>query len=274
MRFIREKRLGARNNDHMDVDWVSYSDEQAKAVKLPRAKRERASPPKQKKLNDMNSRKYFRMLVIENFDENDNILHLSYKEQPSSREEAAKILNNFIRRVRSLYKKNGCELKCITVTEGGRPGKRDPDKFTRIHHHVIVNGDVPLSEVRKLWRVKGEDKNYHPIGLVRADPLQPGLYEEGMRKIANYLTKSAEDAELNERVWNCSRNLKRPVQTTNDNKISGRRMRQAVMAARNDELKDFIENVYKDYIMLNGYVGFCEVTGLPFVRLQLMRKKE
>lgn len=274
MKFVREKKLSARKGRHVDVDWVFYSDEQQKAVRLPRAKRERASPPKQKKLNDHNSRKYFRMLVIENFDENDNILHISYKDPPKDRKEAARMLVNFLRRLKCLYKKYDTELKYAAVTEGGRPQKKDPNKLTRLHHHVIINGDVPLSEVRKLWRQKCDDGKFHPIGLVRADPLQPGLYDEGMSQIANYLTKGAEDAEMNERVWTCSRNLKRPMQTTNDNSISGRRMRQAVEAARNDELKEFVENIYRDYIMLSGYVGFCEVTGLAFVRFQLMRRKE
>jgi hypothetical protein len=70
---------------------------------------------------------------------------LTYKkDQRPDREESKKELERYLRKVRTIYKRRGHELKYITVTEY---------KNKAIHHHLIINmvNSIGAKELNELW---------------------------------------------------------------------------------------------------------------------------
>lgn len=60
---------------------------------------------------------------------------------------------------------------------------------------------------------------------------------------------------------------------TDDNKVTKIRMRKLLEAARNDELNEFVERMYKGWRLIEYDVGENPVTGRPYARLGLLRKE-
>ena len=258
--FIREKSLTARKCKYKEVDWFEYSDHEQEAVRRTRRSRSRASPPKVKKMNNEYSTKYFRWLLFNNFGKNDYHLTLTFAENYTT-EDAKREVTNYIRRLRRLYGKQNLELKYLLVHEGQRSG-------ARMHWHMVLNsgGKIDRDEIESLWK----------LGWANADRLKPDA-NDGLYGLARYLTKSMKYAEKHERSWNASTNLLRPEKNpsivTDDYKISKRRMKQLQEAARNDEVRPFVESIYKGFELIHYRIGTNEVTGRPFARLCLCRKE-
>lgn len=255
MRFVREKKYPCRNG-YMEVDLYHIND--TNAHKLPRANREKISLPKQKKLNNENSRRTMRLVFNNNFKSGDYYITPTYSPEflPANDKEAQKALNAYIRKLRTLYRRYGHELKYLYVTEKGT-------KNGRVHHHIIVNNiGISRNDIEDLWSFGS---------IVNVDRLQPDP-DGSFNCLAEYLMKSAENAEKHSRTWNCSRNLRRPEKHTNDNSISGKKLRSLIEAKRNDELRAAVERLYKEHNFIDGYVSVNEVTGLPYVKLRLMKK--
>ncbi|MCM1298208.1 MAG: hypothetical protein NC203_00495 [Firmicutes bacterium] len=251
--FIREKSFSRYGCRFMQADWYEYSEEEQDSVRKARRRKARASPPKTKKLNDNYSRKYFEWLVQNNFTEKDYHLTLTFADAPQSREEGKRKLDNFIRRARRLYKKKGAVFRYIYVQEGRTGGKR-------LHYHIIVSGEgVGREEVEGLWHE----------GYANADRLQ--IDNTGLESLIHYLTKSQKNAEKNERSWNCSKNMIRPDETVDDDRITKRRMRKLIEAARNNEVEAYLRSVYKGWNVIDHDIGENPVTGRPYARLKLMR---
>ena len=109
-----------------------------------------------------------------NFDKYSCHISLTYRnENRPSVEQAKKELNNFLRRLRREYKKRGCELKYIVVTEY---------KNKNVHHHIVINGikgGGTLEVVQNQWRQ----------GYIKCAMLdESGQY----RKLAEYLIKETD----------------------------------------------------------------------------------
>ena len=254
MQVIREKKCECRNG-YAEIG--IYHNSGDNLHKLPRAERKKLTVPKQKKLNDEYSRRTMRLLMNNNFTVGDYHISPTYNSAslPCDNEAATKELHRYIRKLRSLYKKNGYELKYLHVTENG-------DKNGRVHHHILVNNvGISRDVLEDLWG----------HGQVNVDRLQPDR-DGTFNRLANYLHKSAANAEKHSRVWNCSRNLRRPIERTSDNEISKKQLAALVEAKRNDELKAVVERIYKGYTMIEAYVSENEVTGLPYAHLRLMKK--
>lgn len=251
--FIREKAFSRYNCRFKQVDWFEYSEEEQQAVKKTRRTRTRASPPKIKKLNDSYSRKYFEWLVQNNFDGKDHHVTLTFANAPKSKEDAKREFDNYIKRLRRLYKKKGAVFRYIYVMEGKIGGKR-------LHYHIIVSGEgISRDEIEKAWNA----------GYANSDRLQPN--EQGLSDLAKYLTKSQENAEKYERSWNCSRNLIRPDETVDDNIVSRARMRKLLESTRNDEAKSYLEHIYKGWRVIDCDIGENPVTGRPYAHIKLIK---
>lgn len=109
-----------------------------------------------------------------NFDKYSCHISLTYRnENRPSVEQAKKELNNFLRRLRREYKKRGCELKYIVVTEY---------KNKNVHHHIVINGikgGGTLEVVQNQWRQ----------GYIKCAMLdESGQY----RRLAEYLIKETD----------------------------------------------------------------------------------
>lgn len=253
--FIREKSLRRRSCRYQEVDWFVYSDEEKDSARKPRQTRTRASPPKIKKLNDEYSIKYFRWLFHNNFRTGDYLVTLTFA-QVTNKKQAQKDFANYIKRLRRMYVKLGLELKYLYVYEGRSKG-------TRPHFHVIVNNGTGLNrdDIERLWK----------LGLTQTKMLQPD--DDGLcESLCGYLTKEMKKAAKYEHSWNCSTNLTRPDAVVDDNRISKKQMRRVQEAARNDEVKQYVERIYKGWELVDYYINVNEVTGRPFARFKLVRK--
>lgn len=206
------------NADYMDVDIFHYTDNQKKNVRGKRAKKKVESAPKQNNLNDKNAKRYFRWLVHSNFVRNDYYVTLTYNNRslPSTVEEAKKQAKNYLGRVAYKRKKDGLDpLKYILITESNTKD----GKPTRIHHHILINSGLDRDVLEDLWRKKRKkgQKKGDVYGTANIKRLQPD--EEGLAKLANYLTK----APNKKKRWSSSQNLVRPYSTTRDSKYRSRR---------------------------------------------------
>ena len=254
--FIREKALCRRNCVFKTVDLFEYSEEEAQAAKLCRKKKLYATIPKNKSLNDKHSRNMFEWVIHNNFDKRDYSATLTFENAPTA-QNGKRLLDNYIKRLRRLYRKNGVRLDYVVVTEEGLIGKR-------LHYHLILNsgnGTIKREDIENLWKE----------GFCNVDRLRPN--ENGLLELCHYLEKSQKNAAKYKRAWTCSTHLKHPEITVNDNSISRKRMRAIQNAARNDEAKQEIEKMYKGWKCIGRpEIGTNEVTGRQYAHFKLIRK--
>ncbi len=148
----------------------------------------------QKKVNERAAAIKLRRLINHNFSPGDFHLILTYSQEkkPKTAAAARKDLENFLRRLRSTYKKQGEELKYITVTEY---------KNRNIHHHLVINC-TRTKDITNAWK----------SGRIKVNPLDDsGQY----RALAEYLIKETQKTfktptSAYGKRWNQSRNLKKP----------------------------------------------------------------
>lgn len=230
--------------------------------KQPRKKKEKVSSIKQKNLNDKNAKKHFIRLVNNNFTDKDLVVHLTYtdNELPKDEEEAKRDTTNYIRRVKHYRKKHGLpEMKYMAVIEVGEKGKR-------LHHHVIMSGDIDRDVVEKLW---GK-------GRANADRLKAD--ENGYEALAKYMTKSqkvvkgtkaVKDQKGNKR-WIQSRNLKQPDIKVNDYRYSKRKVEKL---SKLPEDRETYEKLYPGYTFTECKPYVNEVTGKTYLYIKMRKLK-
>lgn len=259
--FTREKKIYC-GDKYLEVDIYPYTSVQEEVSRRgKRSKRQKVTEPKQKNLNDKISKRYFNQVINANFGEGDLHITLTYSEKflPESIEEAEKEIGNYLRRVSYRRKKEGLEpLKYVLVTE--YKTKKESEKPTRIHHHIITNGGLSRDAVEELWsrrRKKGQKKG-EPIGYVNADRLQVGEDGSGITALGKYLTKDP----AGKKRWSSSHNLKKPWFRTNDHKYSKREIEKITK-----DLPDhaFWEKKYPGWTLIKNDYAFKaeynEVTG-------------
>ena len=253
--FIREKSLSRHNCRYKEVDWFEYSEEEQLAVRMPRRTRTRASPPKIKNLNDERSKRHFRWLFHNNFGAGDFMITLTFA-KVTCKQQSQREFRNFVKRVKRFYERKGAFLKYLYVYEGRKKG-------TRPHYHIVCNAalGIHIDDVGNLWHA-----GYAPMKVLKPDD------NKLCESMCEYLTKEKENCAKYERAWNGSTNLKRPDDVIDDNAVSRKRMRKLQNAARNDEVKKYVEQIYRGWELIDSTVGTNEITGRPFARFRLLRK--
>lgn len=245
----REKRVVSGRYLEAELYPVSLQETQKS-----RKQKTKQTRPKQKNLNDKNAKKHFERKINTNFTEKDIAAHLTYKPGcvPADVDQARRDFANFIRRIRGYRKRHGLpELKYIAVIEC-----RDPSsarKSIRIHHHVIMSGDVDRDVVEKIWT----------MGRCNTDRLQPE--ETGFTGLAKYLTKDPQGSKR----WTESRNLKEPEIHVNDHKYSRRKVEQL---ASSPEERETFERLYPGYTFTRCEVNHNEYAGGIYISIK-MRKE-
>jgi hypothetical protein len=156
-------------------------------------------------------------------------------------------------------KKEGLDpLKYVLVTEYKE--KKDNEKPTRVHHHLIVNGGLDRDTAEELWskRKKKGQKKGERIGFVNADRLQIDEDGSGISALGNYLTKDPGGKKR----WSSSHNLIKPFYRTNDHKYSRREIEKIT---KNMPEAAFWEKKYPGWTLVkNDYAvkaEYNEVTG-------------
>ncbi len=137
-----------------------------------RAPNWRRTPEDVAAVNGKRAEEKLRRTILTNFKRDDLYVTLTYREEPDY-ETAKKEIRNFLRRLKSAYKKKGLELRYIYTTE--YRGKR-------LHHHLIINDGVTRAECESLWG-NGLINRY---GFQRFDG-EP----EDAKNLAKYLIKEA-----------------------------------------------------------------------------------
>ena len=189
--------ISIRNGDILEI---------TKSKRLPVKNRLRCikmntTSEQQEKRNIKYATNLLRLLLLQNFNENDLYCILTY-DKPVSGEEAKKHLANFRKRLQRLAKKLDVEAKYIAVTEIGEK--------SRIHHHIIIHSSkniINMARIRELW------KN----GFVKIRKYSGTLQEA--ENIANYFIKKNSNAfyllpHIYKKRWNSSQNLQKPQRST------------------------------------------------------------
>ena len=182
----------------------------------------------QKQLNDKHSKAHFKRLVHLNFTEGDCVIGLDYTEGclPDNDDMAKRDAQNWVRRLRCLYKKLGSELKYIIVYERSDEG--------RPHFHALINDiGIEIKRLQQLWT----------YGRTEVDSLQ--FDNSGVVGLSKYYSKG----KLFYRRWSGSKNLKQPEPDDKDYKYTNK-----AIAALKIEDPEEIRKIYGD-----GYIVNCEI---------------
>lgn len=171
-----------------------------------RGKRKKPTTDTQQRLNQRHAEAKLRRLLHTNFTEKDLFVTLTFDDAhlPPSVEDAQKLLQNFLRRL----KRRCVGLKYIYILEKGQ-------EHGRLHVHMVVSGGVDEDELAALWG----------MGEVSADGLE--FNEDGLAALAKYFTKG--DAEnggkpITWKRWVASRNLEKPEVVERDGRLPHRKM--------------------------------------------------
>ena len=279
MKYIREKKVRIRGQ-FLDVDLYEMDDGQISL--LQRAQRKRISPPHTIAANDRHSRNNLRQLIMHNFGAGDYYLTGTYAGDSPPLAEALKQAANFITRLKRLYAKYGVELRAIYVTEGGKP-KEDGTGYTRVHHHLVVNAGVPREEIEACWRGRQSGDAEYRRGYCNASIIQPGKDERGCERIAEYMAKSrTKNLGKGLHRWNATRNIKRPIETILDNKLSRRgtaellelvRAQNAAKQEKTEQLRRILEKRY-DRELLDVISTVNPITGRVYISARFKKRDE
>ena len=234
--------------DYLDV--YIYPVFEIGARKGQRGARRKPSTETQKKLNQRHRKEELTRVLHANFTPKDLEIHLTYREQPESDKEAARLLRNYIRKIQRLRKKMGLpSLKYIAVTERGKQGGR-------YHHHITVNDGIGRDILESMWG----------HGYANSRRLQ--FSEEGVAGLAHYITKSS--VEVGKKAWSCSKNLIHPKPITRDGRISGRKAKE--LAEHKQDSTRF-EKLYPGYLASGpAEVFHNDVNGGFYLTVRLYRK--
>lgn len=218
---------------------------------LSRGKKSKPTKEVQQKLNEIHAENKFVRLCNANFTKYDLKIELTYKPEcnPETEEEAARQLRNFLRRLKNYRIRNGLtELKYVAVTErGSRKG--------RFHHHLIINGDIPLADLIALWG----------RGIVGTDILQ--FNENGIADLARYMIKRP---IASTKKWNASKNLIHPQARTRDGRLSKRRV---VELARDTENAREFEKLYEGYFFSEARKVYNDTNGGVYIYARYYKKE-
>ena len=204
------------------------------------------------KYNNKRRTEEFEQLVHASFEKGDLHICCTYemqdylhgeKEEQRTREDALRDIRNFLRRVKYLLKKHGCDLAqfrwiCCTVTKEDHSEAVNP-RPDRHHHHLLVHG-VPAelrNDVENLWL----------LGYCNADRLQDS--DKGLAAMAGYIARqeggfSGEKPGM--KSYTTSRNIIRPTVKTSDRAISRRRA-SVIAADVRYAGQEIFEKLYEGY---------------------------
>ena len=119
--------------------------------------------------------------------------------RPATNKEAKKTIQKFLRGMKSMYKRQGLELKYILSCGRGSKGG--------IHFHMVLSHFTEWNKIAQLWAKYANDGDYVRVNFT---PLEK---KKNYKKLAEYLVKNGQEDfdKLHESVFGkritCSRNL-------------------------------------------------------------------
>lgn len=154
------------------------------------------STPAREALNAKLSWQKLMLVLAANFVSQDLVVTLTYRDGslPPRREDADRLLSNFIRALRASRKADGKDLIYVRITEGYHTGGR-------FHHHLIINSSGnDFDTIRQLWK-HGDNVDFEAFG------------GDGAERWAKYLTKEPRiqgRKYVGDRTWRTSVHMKKP----------------------------------------------------------------
>ena len=132
-----------------------------------------------------------------NFGSGGYLVSLKYDNSrvPGSYEELCDNGTKLMRKLTTLCKREGMELKRVIINANYSPKRQAPARY---HHHVILN-ELPLNLLKKIW----------PEGQLHVRTLERGDLSE----LAAYLVANVKDIGAGKKKWACSKNMDKPVFT-------------------------------------------------------------
>lgn len=166
--------------------------------------------------NERQARRWFMRKMNANFTPQDKHVTVTYgKQAPDTLDGVAKDFYRFIRRINYRLMKKGCpKCKYMAVIEVGTHGGRP-------HLHIVMSCDLTREEIEEIWG----------LGYCNADRLQ--MDADGLKALAKYMTKGKDARAKGKKRWLCSKNLKMPVVTVADHKVT---RREAMSIAQDAEM--------------------------------------
>lgn len=285
--FVRENTIYCGDRIK-EVSIINYTDGRLKYNRSgKRRKKTNVSAPKQQNLNDKNARDYLRQLLATNFSEPGSGYHvtLTYDRDslPGDPDEADKIAELYLRRLKSEYKRRGAELKYIMITSYNY--SRKTGELVRLHHHIVLSSGIDRLYIKNQWRKplqKGEDYKQYPhfvkygirrgerYGICNCDELEPD--DSGLGGLADYLKNQPREAA--KRRWRSSQNLRKPQRVPpNDDKYSRRQIEKICKGPFD---VDFWERKYPGWTVARPHeysyeVRYNDFTGWS-IHLRLVKK--
>ena len=195
-----------------------------------RGKRKKPTSEIQQRLNRRHAEGKLRRLLHTNFTAADLFVTLTFNDAhlPVSVEEAQRLLQNFLRRLKRKYARLGLDAKYIYVLEYGQ-------KHNRLHIHLVLTGGITRDDLAKLWG----------LGSVSAEALH--FEKDGLATLAKYLTKGSDtDERPTWKRWSGSRNLVQPTVTQRDGRLSHRKMASLCLDGGD---ADYLETLVDGYEM-------------------------
>lgn len=210
-----------------------YLDGEMYPVWQPAGKRRKKCRPTseiQERINQRNAEKKVQRILRLNFSEGDLTLTLTYRpgEEPEDAEQARRAAQNFAKRLKRLYRKQGLELKYLYATECGKSG--------RWHHHFVLTGGVDRDAIEKAW---GK-------GYANSKRLQ--LEEDGLAGLSKYIVKERRFYKR----WSGSRNLEQPEPVQLDGQLSMFEAEDAADAIERGQEHAWFEKRYPGYELIEA----------------------
>jgi hypothetical protein len=247
----REKRV--LYGDYLDAELYPVTLADTRASRKVKTQQSRIA---QKNLNDRNAKKHVIRLINGNFSDQDIVVHLTYDQVhlPHDPKQAQKDLANFVRRIKGARKRQGLSaLRYLAVIECANPDECSP--AIRIHHHIVMSGDLSRDEVESLW---GK-------GRANADRLKAD--KSGYEGLARYMSKDPRGSKR----WCASKNLKQPEVHVNDHKYSKRKVEQL---AKNYGDYEQIELLYPGYEVIEARPEVNEINGGIYLYIKMRRRPD
>lgn len=216
-----------------------------------RAKRKKQTRAAQIIINARNTKKNIVRITNANFTFLDLWVTYTYAEGelPKDFKQAYRDIQNCIARLKyRRERKKLPKLKYIYVTEWHEDG--------RCHHHLILSGGMSRDEVEEVWTK----------GRKQARRLQPDDF--GLTGLACYLSKGSSG----EKRWGHSKNLKYPVPTVSERKLSKRKIER--IALIETEAKEVFERAYPGYQFLDVEIRYSAVVSGAYVYARMRKKND
>lgn len=222
-------------------------------AEIPEAGRRKKSRDAQNNLNEKNSRKACERLINENFGDRDIWATFTYTDDtmPKDMKEAQKNMQNYIRRLNNMRKKQGLQnTRYVYVTECSEKG--------RWHHHIVMDGDVSMDTAEDMWKL-GE----------RNEVRRLSKDENGLTGMAKYITK--EKKAKSQKKWASSKGLRKPEERKNHYKFRNKDVQE--MAQDRNCIEDKLLKWYakEGYAYTSAEVRYNDFNGRWYIYARLRK---